>query len=164
MPFPCSLNAALANSDDMLLELGNSQSRDLFLAYLGSHAREIEHLVSHHLRLAPARDNCTISDRCEWMGGNFNVCIPVHINSGIQSHGSKVLLRVALPFKLGEANMPGNVEEKLRCESATYIWLHQHCPSVKIPRLWGCGFPSGSRVCMSSIELYPMRVFALVTD
>ena len=146
MHFPYSFETALASDDDMLLDLSYPQSQDDFFAYLEAHTEEIERLVSHHLGLSLSTQGCTVSSRSEWMGGYFNICIPIRTDRGPQSPSDKVLLRVALPFKLGEANMPGNVEEKLRCEAATYIWIHQNCPSVPIPRLWGCGFPSGSRV------------------
>jgi hypothetical protein len=39
------------------------------------------------------------------------------------------------------------VDEKLRCEVATYSWIHQNCPMVPIPCLYGFGFPDGQTVC-----------------
>ncbi|UPL02692.1 hypothetical protein LCI18_013626 [Fusarium solani-melongenae] len=53
------------------------------------------------------------------------------------------MIRFPLPYKIGESTHPGNADEKLRCEAATYAWLQSHCPSIPIPHLWGFGFPSG---------------------
>lgn len=43
-------------------------------------------------------------------------------------------------------NNPGNVDEELRFEVATYIWIHENCPTVPIPTLYGFGFPDGQTV------------------
>lgn len=55
----------------------------------------------------------------------------------------KVFVRLPLPYKVGEAPYPGNAEEKLRCEAATYIWIQNNCPDVPIPHLRGFGFSNG---------------------
>jgi hypothetical protein len=41
---------------------------------------------------------------------------------------------------------PGNVDEKLRTEAATYIWLQSNCPNIPVPRLFGFGFPGTQSV------------------
>ncbi|KAK0103267.1 hypothetical protein ONS95_005300 [Cadophora gregata] len=38
---------------------------------------------------------------------------------------------------------PGNADEKLRCEVASYLWIQENCPDVSIPYLFGFGFPNG---------------------
>ena len=43
-------------------------------------------------------------------------------------------------------NNPGNVDEELRFEVATYIWIHEIYPTVPIPTLYGFGFPDGQTV------------------
>lgn len=79
------------------------------------------------------------------MCGYYNVCVPVEVDeAGIP--GKQVIVRIPLPYKLGEAERPGNAEEKLRCEAATFIWIKEQCPEVPIPYLWGFGFPNGQCV------------------
>jgi hypothetical protein len=51
-----------------------------------------------------------------------------------------------LPYKVGESRNPGNVDEKLRCEAATFIWIHENCPEILIPQLWGFGLVGGQSV------------------
>lgn len=87
-----------------------------------------------------------MSETREWMRGYYNVCIPVYVDGWAAFPGKRVLIRIPLPYKLGEANSPGKVEEKLRCEAATFIWIKEQCPEVPIPYLWGFGFPSGQCV------------------
>lgn len=80
-----------------------------------------------------------------------------HINkSNIRrsSLPSKAIIRFPLPYKVGEDFRPGNVDEKLRSEAATYLWLQEHCPDVPVPDLLGFGFPGGQSVS----RLYPRRI------
>jgi hypothetical protein len=77
------------------------------------------------------------------MQGAFNLCVPVMVN------GSKrVLMRFTFPYRIGEGTFcRGNSDEKVRCEAATYAWMHQQCPDVTIPRLYGFGLATGQCVC-----------------
>ena len=84
------------------------------------------------------------------------ICIPVYIKESFSYRGRKVLIRFPLPYRVGEFRYPGSAEEKLRCEVATYIWIHRNCPAVPTPCLWGFGFPGGQSVCASKgTEDYP---------
>lgn len=47
------------------------------------------------------------------------------------------------------------MEEKLRTEIATYLWLEENCPDVPIPVLHAFGLPDGSIVCIPT----PVPVF-----
>ncbi|OJJ69560.1 hypothetical protein ASPBRDRAFT_198212 [Aspergillus brasiliensis CBS 101740] len=60
------------------------------------------------------------------MFGSYNVCIPVWVNP---PSVNRVLIRIPLPYKIGEATNPGNVDEKLRCEAATYIGFVKIAPA-----------------------------------
>ncbi|KAF2768962.1 hypothetical protein EJ03DRAFT_351624 [Teratosphaeria nubilosa] len=46
-----------------------------------------------------------------------------------------------MPHAVGESYAPGTVDEKVRYEAATYVWLERECPMIPIPRLLGMGFP-----------------------
>jgi hypothetical protein len=54
--------------------------------------------------------------------------------------------RVPMPFKVGEEAFPGNAEEKLRSEAATYIWIKNNCPDIPIANLRGFGLTGGVSV------------------
>lgn len=134
-----TLSEALDEEDDILEKLSYPEKRLNFCNYLHAHANQIESIVSHHLRIS--RDSCRAPWVNEWIHGSFNVCVPIYVNDE-----KKVIIRFPLPYKIGESTHPGNAEEKLRCEVATYAWIQSHCPSIPIPRLWGFGFPSGPSV------------------
>lgn len=134
-----TLSEALEEEDDILQKLSYPEKRLDFCAYLHTHSKEIEAIVSHHLGVP--RDSCHVPWVDKWVHGSFNICIPVLVNAG-----KKVMIRFPLPYKIGESTHPGNAEEKLRCEVATYAWIQAHCPSIPTPRLWGFGFPGGSSV------------------
>ncbi|KAJ5976505.1 hypothetical protein N7481_010212 [Penicillium waksmanii] len=134
-----SLEDALTDDDNILHRLDYPQKLKAFCSDLLTHKRDIESLVSFHLGVK----NCQVADEADWLFGSYNVCIPIHI--GPQSK-ERVLFRVPLPFKIGEETFPGNTNEKLRCEVATYIWIHENCPDVPIPSLYGFAFPNGQAV------------------
>lgn len=135
------LKSALSDDDNVLLKLSYPEKRLDFFTHLYSNRKRIEQLVSRHLNVA--EQTCLVEDVKEWKHGSFNVCIPVSI-----AGGRKALIRFALPYKVGESNNPGNVDEKVKCEAATFAWIKGHCRDVPIPRLWGFGLSTGETVSM----------------
>ena len=76
-----------------------------------------------------------------------------------------IYIRFSLPYKIGEEEEPGNVDEKVRSEAATCIWLQENCPDVPIPSLLGFGLPDGQCVGeMLSIQSRPTRRILSKTD
>lgn len=134
-----SLEDALADDDNVLHRLDYPQKQKEFWSYLVSRKNDIEGIVCYHLRAG----HCQVADETDWLFGSYNVCIPVSVNPPSED---RVLVRIPLPYKIGETNNPGNVDEKLRCEVATYIWIRENCPTVPIPALYGFAFPDGQTV------------------
>ncbi|TAQ85261.1 hypothetical protein B7494_g6423 [Chlorociboria aeruginascens] len=137
-----TLEAVLELEENMIIKLNYPELRRNFFMWLKDHHEDIEEIVSYHLGLTGS-ESCRIGEMKEWMQGGFNVCIPVHVDNWIKHPGKRVLIRFPLPYKIGEFPHPGNADEKLRCEAATYIWIRDHCPDVPIPYLWGFGFSGG---------------------
>ncbi len=140
-----TLEAALQQEENMLVSLTYPEQRIDFFVWLKLHSRDIEETVSHHLGLTRS-EKCRLGEVREWIHGSFNVCIPVYIDNWVKHPGKRVLIRFPLPYKIGKSTCPGNADEKLRCEAATYIWIRDHCPDVPIPYLWGFGFVGGQSV------------------
>ncbi|KAL9039368.1 MAG: hypothetical protein Q9180_002570 [Flavoplaca navasiana] len=122
-----TLDFALEEEHNMLRRLLYWDKRVTLLAYLLDHAAHIGAIVAHHLALRDPTD-CWLSPLDDWLHGSFNMCIPVHVKRWEQQAEKRVMIRFPLPYKVGEEDFPGNAEEKLRCEAATYVWLQQHCP------------------------------------
>ncbi|KAK2744476.1 hypothetical protein FQN55_006803 [Onygenales sp. PD_40] len=131
-----SLEDARIDDDNVLHRLDYPKKQEEFWSYLVSRKSDIEAIVRFHLRAK----HCQVADESQWLYGSYNVCIPVYIKRPSED---RVLVRIPLPYKIGEANNPGNVDEKLRCEVATYIWIREHCPTVPIPSLYAFAFPNG---------------------
>ncbi|PYI11224.1 hypothetical protein BO78DRAFT_303496 [Aspergillus sclerotiicarbonarius CBS 121057] len=148
-----TLASALDDDDNVLQELQYPEQRIQFYTYLLTNRSGIEAIVSHHLGLK-GKHTCQIGEVKEWISGSFNVCIPVYIESWSGNARERVLIRFPLPYKVGEFKHPGNAEEKLRCEAATFIWIHENCPSIPIPHLWGFGFADGHH--FTAIEHTPL--------
>jgi hypothetical protein len=136
-----SLDQALDSDDNVLAQTLYPQQRKEFFDFLTARKADIEAIVAFNLRVK----KCRASDIKTWFSGSYNVCIPVYINP--PSKVRAVLVRIPLPYKVGETKYPGNGEEKLRCEIASYLWMQENCPDVPIPTLFGFGFPDGQMVC-----------------
>lgn len=140
-----TLESALEQEEDILLELGFPEQRIDFFVSLYSNRADVENIASYHLGLSPL-ETCRVGGVNEWVHGSFNVCIPLYVSKQGQDPEKRALIRFPLPYKLGESRNPGNLNEKLRCEAATFIWIHENCPEISIPRLWGFGFVGGESV------------------
>ncbi|TPX26457.1 hypothetical protein DIZ76_011919 [Coccidioides immitis] len=144
-----TLSAAQAEEEDMRVVLQYAQKRSKFYGQFYRRREEIQQLVAFHCGLTdpssvrvPELFNGTELVRPH---GTFNMCIPICIDSARSDDAgrplpSKLGFRVPLPYKLGEEPFPGNVEEKVRSEAATYIWIGENCPDVPIPALRGLDY------------------------
>ncbi|OAA63337.1 hypothetical protein SPI_03500 [Niveomyces insectorum RCEF 264] len=127
--------------------------------------RALERLVAFHVGVDAAR--VRISYPKQWRRGGFNVAIPMIVfgdasRAEDQTAASVeaeridddvarvVLLRCPLPARCAETFHPGSVLEKMRCEMASYVWMQRHCPQVRIPHLYGFGFPDGHHFAYAS--------------
>lgn len=144
-----TLGAALEEEEDMILELDYPDQRFEFFLSIYSNREDVTKLVSNHLGLRSSQ-TCRLGDVNEWLHGSFNVCIPIYVANPDQQPEKRAMIRFPLPYKIGERKFPGNADEKLRSEAATYIWIHEKCPDVPIPELWGFGLVGGQSVCESS--------------
>lgn len=130
-----TLEDALNADEDVVQALSYPEKRAVFWLYLDRRRSHISQVVSRHLNIP--QGDFQLGDLREWIHGSFNVCVPIHITrSSRPDLPRRVLIRFPLPYKTGEEHFPGNVDEKLRCEAATYVWLQSNCPTVPIPRLW----------------------------
>lgn len=143
---------ALANDLDMipvlLIEEENTNFRqDKLIA----RTSQIERVISRHLGI-PTND-FALYPPSAWIEGSFNICLPIDIK---HSHSarlpSRAVMRFPLPYNVGESFNPGTIDEKLRCEAATYVWMSENCPEIPIPRLLGMGFPGSHTVCSLAIS------------
>lgn len=133
--------------NNMLLHLEWDRLQQEFFDYLQAETTTIETIVSQHLDLS-AHQLCRVAARSQWLHGTFNVCVPVFVTNW---RAQRVLIRCPLPHRLGGLHTTTLMEEKIRCEAASFAWLSRNSPCVPIPRLWGFGLPSGLRV---SIKLF----------
>ena len=134
-----TFDEAVEEEHNMLQPLTYWRKQFDFIVYLLKHKAEIESVASYHLHLNKTA-RCRLTPPEEWIHGTFNICLPIRIDNWTKHPGKRVIIRFCLPYKTGESNFPGNNDEKLRCEAATYAWIQENCPDVPIPRLWGFAF------------------------
>lgn len=138
---------ALDIETDVIPKLHLRQKTDDFRQKLQSSSSHIRELVSRQLQI-PESD-FVIDEPSAWIEGGFNICLGIEINNGHHPHlPPTAVIRFPLPFNVGEDYAPGAMDEKLRCEAATYIWLKENCSNIPLPRLLGIGFPGPQTVCI----------------
>ncbi|KAL4886507.1 hypothetical protein BJY04DRAFT_228365 [Aspergillus karnatakaensis] len=122
---------------NILHQLSYYDKQNSFFSHLNNHQSWIKSIVAHHLNLN-SPDACHVHDVQNWLHGSFNVCIPVTICAFKQ-----VILRLPLPYRVGEELMPGNGDEKVR-----------NCPDVPVPELYGFGLSTGETfTCLENLPL-----------
>ncbi|KAL9031469.1 MAG: hypothetical protein Q9196_000491 [Gyalolechia fulgens] len=134
-----TLEFALEEEHDLLRKLTYWNKRLAFAGYLRSHSDEIEAVIAFHLGLTDS-GSCRLAPTGAWVHGSFNMCVPAYVKGWERCAEKRVMIRFPLPYKVGEEEVPGNAEEKLRCEAATYAWIQDNCPEIPIVRLLGFSF------------------------
>ncbi|KAI9732709.1 MAG: hypothetical protein M1818_007443 [Claussenomyces sp. TS43310] len=136
-------SAAKDKEVNILHQLGYYDKEQQFFDRIYQKRPWIKAVVAHHLRLS-SPDECHVASMQFWFHGSYNVCVPVTITSWTGKQlAQRVLLRLPLPYRVGETFRPGNGDEKIRCEAGTYAWLQENCPDVPIPRLYGFATSTG---------------------
>lgn len=137
----------------MLLKLTYVGERNKFFSLIDQHRQDVEKIVAYHLSLGSPK-RCHVAGAEHWIHGSFNVCIPVRVDG----QQRRVMVRLPLPYRVGERVCPGNADEKVRCEAGAYAWLQQNCPSVPIPFLHGFGLSNTLHVRGTASQIYAFVV------
>ena len=149
---PITLSSATGRGANVLHALQYPLRKLAFYSYIEGHRALLAEVIAHHLGVEPT--DIDISPQEWWRHGSFNLCVPLKIN--VDSARSNVpespLLRLPLPYRVGEVIKPGNSDEKVNCEAATYAWLEENCPSVPIPKLYGFGLSTNQRVSVLTFQ------------
>lgn len=141
---------AIKTDQNIIHEQSHLPKSRCFYKQLWKSRASIEAVTRHHLNLAKD-ETCIIASSQDWIRGGFNLCIPINIHAAKNPRPSKkLMLRCAMPFKTAEEYYPGTIDEKLGCETATYVWMQERCPMIPVPHLYGFGFLNGRQVCTAS--------------
>lgn len=153
------ISYAVAKDDDsnILHRLSYCDKRNQFFGNIYDHYEDIKKVIARHLGLC-SPDSVHLAHHTEWLYGSFNVCIRVHVEQQKENSSLQLIMRFALPFKIGDLPFPGNADEKVRTEAATYAWLQENCPTIRIPHLYGFGLSNGRRVSKISSNLRGQRL------
>ena len=142
---PINREDAIASEANILVRHEHLQGMMRLCVHAYEHKEALERLVAFHVGVDAAR--VKIGKPATWCRGNFNMVVPMLVfDEANKTEAYQVLLRFPMPFKCGEVQHPGSMHEKLRCEAASYVWMQRHCPGVRIPHLYGFGFPNGVHV------------------
>ncbi|KAF4448254.1 Aminoglycoside phosphotransferase [Fusarium austroafricanum] len=153
-----SYDEAKNRDENIVVQLGYAEHRKKLFDSLEQQQDTIRSLVRHHLDLRNDAE-CTVLPQKKWIKGSFNVCIPITTLSG--STRRNLMLRCCLPYKLAEAQYPGTIDEKLRCEVGTYAWMQQCCTDVRIPYLYGFGFTDHRHYSQESRRPWYLRLLRM---
>ncbi|KAF4980049.1 hypothetical protein FZEAL_3911 [Fusarium zealandicum] len=137
-----TLATAAESEDNLVLLSKHNHAAKRFTLELWHQRQSIAALIRHHLRLRPD-DICTVLPHETWIQGGFNICVLVDVNAGNSS--KNLIFRCPISHKFAEQQYPGTIDEKVSCEVATYIWMQEHCPNIRIPNLFAFGFTDGNQ-------------------
>ncbi|KAE8356063.1 hypothetical protein BDV28DRAFT_7353 [Aspergillus coremiiformis] len=138
---PITIESALNEESNVINLAFYKPATDKIYQEIWDQRNSVEALIKHHMALR-RQDKCVVLPRHHWIRGSFNVCILVEVHSS-SSSCRKVVFRCPMPHKLAEARYPGSIDEKLRCEAGTYVWVEENCPEIRSPHLFGFGFLDG---------------------
>jgi hypothetical protein len=136
--------SAIKKDKNIINELTYPRARKQLFQKLRDQRATIQDIVRHQLGLR-SEDSCILED--QWIRGSFNVCIPVEVRSA--GFNQKLMFRCPMPHKLAEATYPGTIDEKLSAEVGAYVWMHEYCPDIPLPQLYGFGFSDNRHVSFS---------------
>ncbi|KAG9257393.1 uncharacterized protein F5Z01DRAFT_694605 [Emericellopsis atlantica] len=134
--FPESYEDALDLDDNVIHEKQYLDATTTQAQQLVAERATTKALIRHHLSVA--QDARVVIKYKECRIGTFNICFPVVVEP-LDAPCRRLFLRCAMPHKLGEVRSRGAVDEKMSCEVATYAWMQEHCPGIRIPHLYGFG-------------------------
>lgn len=140
-----SLDSVTESECNELVRMQYPLLRQQFVDSIEAQKSELEALICRLLDIK----TCRITPSEIWQSGSFNLAITVRL-----PRLQNAYLRLPFPHRIGEATFPGNADEKIRAEAATYIWLREHCPDVPIPTLHAFGLPDGSTVGRRANSLF----------
>ncbi|KAF2178262.1 hypothetical protein K469DRAFT_599796 [Zopfia rhizophila CBS 207.26] len=106
-----TLTEALEEEENMHVRLRYPTQRADFFLWVYQHRKDFEAIVSYHLGLDNG-ETCRFGDPKEWKHGSFNLCVPIQTHNWRKHPGKRVMLRIPLPYKVGESTYPGNADEK----------------------------------------------------
>lgn len=145
-----SLDSAAEQETDFLLAVKHQHAAEALRRQLWLQRPSIEAVVRHHLGLA-SDDECTLLPQDSWLQGGFILCLLVAVSEGARQR--VVVFRCPMAHKLAEDVYAGTIDEKLRSEVATYVWMQEYCAHIRIPALYAFGLKDGSHVSLPAALL-----------
>ncbi|KAG9250229.1 uncharacterized protein F5Z01DRAFT_640481 [Emericellopsis atlantica] len=158
-----SITSAGEEESNIILAIRHRRAANKFRQWLWNQREDIAALVRSHLHLPKDDANYAfeVIPTEYWRQGGFNMCVLVVAMVGGRAT-SRFVFRCPLPHKLAESQYPGTMDEKIRCEVASYVWMQEHCRDVRIPALHSFGFSDGSQFTHISQASFYTRVARLV--
>ncbi|KAG6015203.1 hypothetical protein E4U54_003993 [Claviceps lovelessii] len=142
MGIPATYEEAMEFGIDVFVEKEYAAAMKRQVQDVVKHKETIIALARHHV--GADSETCITLDLKQCRRGQFNLCIPVTVERP-DAPPIKLFFRSAMPHKLGELRSAGAVDEKMRCEVATYAWMQEKCPDIRIPYLYGFGLSDHSQ-------------------
>ncbi|KAI5464325.1 hypothetical protein BGZ63DRAFT_401282 [Mariannaea sp. PMI_226] len=127
--------------DDFIRDQNQEDEKSIFTRFIWKNRSLIKLFVFLHLKLdSGAGFTFYIPNPDLWEYGRFNISFPIEVREFNDNINVAVWFRIPIPYALGEDENPGNVEEKVRIEAGSRLWMRENCPTVPLPHLYGFGF------------------------
>jgi hypothetical protein len=131
------LEQALDDDENLLQKIAYPERRLEFSICLYTRRSEIEAAVSYHRGFSGA-EGCRMGEVSEWIATSFNVCILVYVEKWAHARKNRVLIRIPLLYKIGEAQKAGqrrgeapvrsdcramDIREVPCCANTVFLWI-----------------------------------------
>ncbi|KAG6012016.1 hypothetical protein E4U43_007985 [Claviceps pusilla] len=163
MGIPATYEAAMNLDSNVIFEKEYEEASKNQLRQFVKYKDTIAALARHHV--GADSETCVTLHLKSCKMGQFNLCVPLTVERP-DAPPIKLFFRSAMPHKLGELRSAGAVDEKMRCEAATYAWMQEKCPDIRIPYLYGFGLTDhthfthqSQRPLLTRVVQYLRRLF-----
>lgn len=137
--------AARKCEDNVIIEHHRAAETHDIYCHLWVDRHNAEALAVHHLGLERGTIS-RIAPQEDWKVGDHHISFTIVVYDTDLGQDRKVHFKCYIPSAYGEDFFKNSVEEKIRIDVGSQVWMSQKCPDIPIPIMFGYGLPNGRQV------------------
>ncbi|KAH6973810.1 hypothetical protein BKA56DRAFT_491328 [Ilyonectria sp. MPI-CAGE-AT-0026] len=136
--------AARKCEDNVIIEHHRGAETHELFNHLWVDRHNAEALAVHHVGLERGTI-ARIAPQEQWQVGDYHICFIVEVYDMVHDTVHKVLFKCYIPSAFGEDFFPKALEEKMRIDVGSHVWMSEKCTEIRIPFMFGYGLPNGEQ-------------------
>ncbi|KAH7019761.1 hypothetical protein EDB80DRAFT_207256 [Ilyonectria destructans] len=134
--------AARKCEDNVIIEHHRAAETHDIYCHLWVDRHNAEALAVHHLGLEPGTIS-RIAPQEDWKVSDHHISFTIVVYDTDREEDRKVHFKCYIPSAYGEDFFKNSVEEKIRIDVGSQVWMSQKCADIPIPFMFGYGLPNG---------------------